>query len=1199
MKTPPANPHGSIPGSRRERGFALVITVCLLVLLTLLALGMLTLSTISLRGNEAQLAQQEARANARVALALAIGEIQRTAGLDTRVTARADILNASNPMVLGVWKSWEGSDHDNGSFAGRPKPPAYGDKQPVSSSVRFLTWLTSWNAEIATQNQTLPATATSAGSVMLLGTGSLGSTAAQANLQINLPPTMIVQTNKSDGLAWWVSGENEKARLPNPANSVYLQNPPSGWTTPENNTPAGWSVNAKTNSTVDTKPFSMDGLLTDPSPVPKAVSLKDADFIPLQATSALKTSQQFFHDLSTTSVGLLTNSATGGWRKDLSLATENLSMLPSSGLPFFRVAPYQDILYSLPSPSNPVPATSMLYPWASYRGAMGIVPIYQLGAVCSWANLFNYATLYKQIPDGPGTINAVAYPDSNTSAAGVYDYIHLVRILPVIARMQWIFSHWAGPCLTNSTEIEPRMVLTPVVTIWNPYNVGVTAPALQFSVMKPLPVALQYAVNGVQSPVFNCLQTGSTNNTPALSTIGTLTYQVNSTITLGPGQTLLFSPTSTTPVFANNNTAIALSPGYRSGGGHYFQILGSNGQPIELPSTTNPASATIQCNARFDTEYLDVAQSPGVGIYLDMDATGTSNRYLAYRMIYPTALADVVYPPINTLASATISQALGSPVPFLTTVFGARMASYTYIPAKGFLQSSPFCNYTAMGGKDVAESTIGVHYYGTDHPVNSPFDYSFEAVTGQSSMLPNTNGNGSGFIVTGFTAADGLSRCVIDELPIRPLCSLAELQNWDIRYDNPIPPFEFNVVGNSDATPLLIADAVYNTIPGNASSISAVNLQYDDFYCANHLLFDDWFCSSIAPDPTGFGLSNGQSLQNVFTSFVNGTAPLANRAYKPIAQDTATAAANSSGASTLYSTQVNTATSWQTIASRIEVEGMFNVNSTSQTAWRALLGHARQQEVAYMSGAGSPTLSSKVDYPFSRFSVAGDSEATSQGSSGLFPDCAQFTGYRVLSSSVIDQLAQNIVAQVRARGPFLSLSEFVNRQLSGSSSQLALAGAIQTALNQLSSSSTNNFYSVLQQNPSYPTSEAPTAIAGNTPEYQFSLAAVGSNGYTSYGVPGWTRQADVLRPIAPILSVRDDTFTIRCYGDARNAAGTIIAKATGEAVVRRVRDYVVPPNASGVGDAADITTTPTSVVNQTFGRHFIIVSFRWLNANEI
>ena len=70
----------------------------------------------------------------------------------------------------------------------------------------------------------------------------------------------------------------------------------------------------------------------------------------------------------------------------------------------------------------------------------------------------------------------------------------------------------------------------------------------------------------------------------------------------------------------------------------------------------------------------------------------------------------------------------------------------------------------------------------------------------------------SGYIVTGVQSSNGLKRCVLAELPSRPLASLGELVNWDLRYENPCPPFAFNLVGNSDATPLLPANAVvYNS----------------------------------------------------------------------------------------------------------------------------------------------------------------------------------------------------------------------------------------------------------------------------------------------------------------------------------------------------------------------------------------------------
>jgi hypothetical protein len=108
--------------------------------------------------------------------------------------------------------------------------------------------------------------------------------------------------------------------------------------------------------------------------------------------------------------------------------------------------------------------------------------------------------------------------------------------------------------------------------------------------------------------------------------------------------------------------------------------------------------------------------------------------------------------------------------------------------------------------------------------------------------------------------------------------------------------------------------------------------------------------------------------------------------------------------------------------------------------------------------------------------------------------------------------------------------------------------------------------------------------------YAFPEAAVGSS---AYGAPAWIRQADILRPIAPILSVRDDTFTIRAYGDALDNNGNVTARAWCEAVVSRKRDFCSP------SDLADAVEPPINNVNMLFGRAYRIVSFRWLNADEV
>jgi hypothetical protein len=929
----------------------------------------------------------------------------------------------------------------------------------------------------------------------------------------------------------------------------------------------------------------MEALLDDAAPADKAISLHQSDFIAPEQ-GGLAASTEFFHDLSTTSVGLLTNTATGGWRKDFSLLTENWSKLSKSNQPFFRVTPGKDLLANIPTTSNHRPDKSLLYPWSGYRAAG--IPIYEHGAVSSWENLKDWATLYKTMKSSGTAIDSRSYRIDSNSAGDNFNFLHKVRIIPVIARVQWVFSHWArvaAPATTPPTY-EPCLLATPVVTLWNPYNVSIKSNPLKLKIAAPLPNAFKFNIGGVQNLKWNSLMPAENTNPPYLAlyltgghsgnaTAAPITYDIPATYTFKPGETLLLSPVAT-PVAASS--AATLQPGFRKQGGHYFPLLDDNGKKLTVPAATN-----VTVEARFDTiqeNGTNLGSAKGVGVYLDMEIN--SVRHLVYRMVYKPDVAAVVYPAIAGLAPATVDKSRADPQPFLTTIFGARTASRTHLAAKGFVQTSPLVNYTVMGFKDTVEYNIQWDYPGTDHPVNSPFDYSFEKLGGAGdSLMPGSNSANQGFIITGFQSADGLSRCIIAELPTKPVQSLAELQNWDMRYENPIPPYTFNIIGNSDATPLLPANAVFNS--ANAS-LGPKDLQNDDFYCANHVLFDDWFASSIAPKSANLGNpASSESLKRTFTDFVTGTDPLPNRAYQPILADAA-AAQTTSGADKLFDDYANKADSWIAIASRLEVEGMFNVNSTSVTAWRALLGHARNQKTPYVTPSGNK-LSGEEDYSFSRFSVAGDTEAKSIGSSGGFSASAEFAGYRKLDEQTLDRFAEEIVKQVRARGPFLSLAEFVNRQLS--SGDLALAGTIQAALNALAKSSSVNPYAVLESG-SKPSVANP--LPAGSAQYQFPEAAVG---YNAYGLPGWTRQADVLRPIAPILSARDDTFTVRAYGDARDASGKITARATCEATVRRSREYVDP------SDAPEITTLPKTAANLGFGRRYQIISFRWLNDAEI
>ncbi|RYD40615.1 MAG: hypothetical protein EOP85_13970, partial [Verrucomicrobiaceae bacterium] len=117
-------------------GFALIVTLSLMVLLLVIAVGLLSLGSISLRRTSSDLAASVARGNARLALMMALGDLQKNLGDDRRISADASIFDgAANPNALGVWKSWS------------PKlalePTGASPRYASEKDSRFVGWLTS------------------------------------------------------------------------------------------------------------------------------------------------------------------------------------------------------------------------------------------------------------------------------------------------------------------------------------------------------------------------------------------------------------------------------------------------------------------------------------------------------------------------------------------------------------------------------------------------------------------------------------------------------------------------------------------------------------------------------------------------------------------------------------------------------------------------------------------------------------------------------------------------------------------------------------------------------------------------------------------------------------------------------------------------------------------------------------------------
>jgi len=89
-------------------------------------------------------------------------------------------------------------------------------------------------------------------------------------------------------------------------------------------------------------------------------------------------------------------------------------------------------------------------------------------------------------------------------------------------------------------------------------------------------------------------------------------------------------------------------------------------------------------------------------------------------------------------------------------------------------------------------------------------------------------------------------------------------------------------------------------------------------------------------------------------------------------------------------------------------------------------------------------------------------------------------------------------------------------------------------------------------------------------------------------------QGDIMTALAPVLFPRSDTFVIRTYGEAVNpTTAASEGKAWCEAIVQRTPDYFDPTQ--------DATVVPPdlNLANQTYGRRFKVVSFRWLTRSDL
>ena len=264
-------------------------------------------------------------------------------------------------------------------------------------------------------------------------------------------------------------------------------------------------------------------------------------------------------------------------------------------------------------------------------------------------------------------------------------------------------------------------------------------------------------------------------------------------------------------------------------------------------------------------------------------------------------------------------------------------------------------------------------------------------------------------------------------------------------------------------------------------------------------------------------------------------------------------------------------------AGRLMLNGGFDVHSTSKQAWKAFLTSTRDTQY----GEADRTPFPRTLFP------KGDENTESAYSSKVF------TGYRSLGDKEIDSLAEAIVREVKIRAPFFGMSDFVNRRLA--EDDTGRNGAIEAALERsLPNRGQNERFPITKQSlPSKTNYVAQSTLGTPTVSDSTRLDQELKPASTGYGTPGYITQGDILQVAGSGLVARSDTFTVRSYGESVDVNGNVLARAWCEAVVQRTPEPVVPDDETGM-NPRDLQGNGVN-----FGRRFEVVSFRWLNADEV
>lgn len=1163
-----------------------------MVLLTIVAIGVLSLSSVSLRTTAQTGAEAAAKSNARMALMLAIGDLQKTMGSDQAISAKASALYGSTGEgnMLGAWAGygWQG---------GSAAAPAASAKES-----KFSRWLASARNVSSRYELNYAASAIHADQVFLCRTATTGSLPG-SNTELKAERVPLTIGNTRGGIAYVVSDETLKVPVsmkPMPAATTMMD--------------YGHRTAAPA-----TMPAVIDSKLKWDEPA-RNVTLATAELDLGAEKSALRGRRE---ELSTSSLGLLTDPVHGGLKIDLTALMESstatrLAEVTGAATPYYATA----------------------------DGAP------------TWDYLRSYYQLYRRasLPATP-TVRLATTAELRPSSIGQKPIPTTASLLPAIVKMQVMFSlvshyHHLGDRVQfhneqatppgNNNHAVPHLVYDPVITLYNPYDVQLEFPSLRVRISDP-PVGFQFQkhdkAKGINawyrqefaSGEFHSLARFQIANEKNVNARKWFTFQLkNKTATGTPGGTIRLLP-GEVKVFSafvekNWTWGLEIAGGYtvRS---FFDWEAGANIGNIDKRSGNRfgvDAVPGIDFRAGLQTDHMSYAGGRPTDTLYDYEiANNNRPGFLSMRLTdditvnakAQRCVADAAMPDfrVDLLAGtnedaandilrsyefrfADVASELG-----LTSVISRRFRNADLLQKPGDSTSagkSPFAILTMSAKttrdlRDDSKSWLhnnfvtegGLQDTRKIGAAAQSYDLRLQEITSYNTFpgVEIDAATDRGFFGAKPTSSAGVSVVPMYRVPLQPAASLGAWVAANLVTSSQFPRVSY-ALGNSFAHPLIPADQIATRSP-----INAAQKMLDHSYLINASLWDQYFFSSAA-DQNGVMFAEKRDKNQVLIDFFTQQQPLLNGRLVPLRGD--------SSASTLATTvqALTVKDQARQFARYAAIENPLNVNCDSSLVWRAFLASLRDRAVLGWNSA-SFASSGKTSYVRTGLPVAGDADIVSPTNTVNAMGQIRWAGFRALTDAQLTTLADCIAEEVRARAkldkaPCLSLAEFVNRRPGASNDLHALKGLLQTAIER--SGVNEKFHLLDSQN---------AAPAGNRTTGILNTAAL--LGHTADGAPPILSQGDLLTALAPILTVRGDTFTIRAYGESRSADGSqVIARAYCQATVQRTVDYVDAKNSPvdrvsaeqniKVEGFADLTET-----NRIFGRRFVISSFRWLSQSEI